>query len=107
MRHFSLETFLFSLDNELSSLCQESSSETDTASVHQDASSLVNMFNSVIDRHSPLRPISRQEDRLSDKPWITCGILTSIKTKNKLFKQYFKNKNFDINKSKKEHYKMF
>ena len=68
MRHFSLKTFLIDLDNELSSLSQDSSSETDTASVNQDASNLVTMFNSIIDKHAPLRPMSRQESRLSAKP---------------------------------------
>ena len=91
MRNFSLETFLIDLDNELYSLSQDSSSETNTASVNQDASNLVNTFNSIIDRHGPLRPMSRQKNRLSDKRWITHGILTSIKTKSKLFKKHFKN----------------
>ena len=95
------------MDNELSNLSQDSSSETNTASVNQDAFNLVNMFNFITDRHAPLRPMSRQENRLSDKLWITRGILTSIKTKNKLFKKYFKNKNFDADKSKKEHYKKY
>ena len=36
--------------------------------------------------------MSRKEKCLSDKPWITRGILKSIKTKNKLFKKYFKSK---------------
>ena len=81
MRHFSMETFLFDLDNKLSSPSQDSSSETITASVNQDATNLVNMFNSIIDRHAPLRPISTQENRLSDKAWITRGILTSTKAK--------------------------
>ena len=107
IRHFSLETFLIDLDNELSSLSQDSSNETYTASVNEDATNLVNMFNSIIDRHAPLRPMSRQENRLSDKPWITRGIFTSIKTKNKHFKKYFKNKNIDMAKSKKEHYKKY
>ena len=81
MRHLSLETFLIDLDNELSSLSQDFSNETNTASVNQDASILVNMFNSIIDRYAPLRPLPRQENRLSDKPWITRGILTSTKRK--------------------------
>ena len=50
------------------------------------------MFNSVLDKHAPKRLMSRKEKRLSDKPWITRGILKSIKTKNKLFKKYFKSK---------------
>ena len=68
---------------------------------------LVNIFNSIFNRHAPLRPVSREDNRLSDKPWITRGILASIKTKNKLFKKYFENKNIDTDKSKKEHYKKY
>ena len=56
MRHFSQETFV--IDNELFSLSQDSSSETNTASVNQDASNLVNMFNSIIDRHAHALPSS-------------------------------------------------
>ena len=40
-----------------------------------------------------MRPMSRKEKRLTDKPKITRGILTSIKTKNRLYKKYVKNKN--------------
>ena len=68
---------------------------------------MVNMFNSIFDRHAPLRLMARQKNRLSDKPWITRGILISIKTKNKLFKKYFKNKNFDTDKFEKEHYRKY
>ena len=92
MRNFSLETFHIDLDDEFSSLRQDSLSETNTASLNQDAFNLVNMFNSIIDRHAPLRPMSRQENRLSDKFWITRSILTSIKAENTLFKKYFKKK---------------
>ena len=65
------------------------------------------MVNFSIDRYAPLRPTLRQENRLSDKPWITRGILKSIKTKDKLFKKYFKNRNFYTDKSTKEHYKKY
>ena len=60
MRHLSLKTFLIDLDNELSS--QDSLSEINTAIVNQDVSSLVNVFNSIIDRYAPLRSMSRQEN---------------------------------------------
>ena len=52
MRKFSLENFLIDLDNDLSTPSQDSSSETNTESVNRDASNLVNMFNSIIDRHA-------------------------------------------------------
>ena len=51
--------------------------------------------------------MSRQKNRLSDKPWIVRGILKSNENKNKLFKKYFKNKNFNTDKSKKEDYKKY
>ena len=37
----------------------------------------------------------KKEQHLSNKPWITLGILNSIKTKNKLFKNHFKSNNPD------------
>ena len=47
--------------------------------------------------------MSRKEKRLNEKPWITRGILTSIKTKNRLFKKYYKSNSSDS--SKKQQYK--
>ena len=67
------------------------------------------MFHSIIDRHAsvPLPLCVPCQGKKIDEPWITRGILTSIKSKSKLFKKYFKNKNFDTDKSKKEHYKKY
>ena len=39
---------------------------------------------SVIDRHAPLKKLSRRQRRLKSKPWITKGLFTSIKN---LFKK--------------------
>ena len=54
-----------------------------------------------------MRIMSRREKRLTDKPWITKGILTSIKTKNRLYKKYFKNKNNHTDNSQREFYKKY
>ena len=43
-----------------------------------------------------------KKKRLTDKPWITRGILTSIKTKNRLYKKYLKNKNDNTDNFKPE-----
>jgi len=48
-----------------------------------------------LDKYAPLRRMSRREKRLSEKPWITPGILKSIKTKNKLFRKLFKSNDFN------------
>ena len=52
----------------------------------------------ILDRHVPLRPMSKKEQRLSNKPWITPEIFNSIKTKKKIFQNYFKSNNPDKNK---------
>ena len=54
---------------------------------------LFHLFTSVIlrtiDKHAPLKPLSRRKKRLFGKPWITKGILTSIKKRRAIFKSHF------------------
>ena len=42
-----------------------------------------------INQHAPLKRYSRRQRKLLKKPWITKGILTSIKKKNSMFKTNF------------------
>ena len=44
--------------------------------------------NETIDKHAPLRKITNREFKQKFKPWISIGILNSIKRKHKLFKTY-------------------
>ena len=50
----------------------------------------------LINHHAPLQKLSRREAKLSQKPWLTSGILKSIQIKNKLYRKLcrrkFKNK---------------
>jgi len=51
-------------------------------------------FIEVINTHSPLEKICRRKTKLASKPWITKGILKSIKTKTKgLFRGKIKHHN--------------
>ena len=63
---------------------------SDEKDINQDELNLTSIFKKTLDKHAPMRPMSRKEKRLNEKPWITRGILTSIKTKNRLFKKYYK-----------------
>ena len=83
MKQFKLEGFLLDLRNDLSKL----NLKPDKSNVNQDVINLTTVFNSVLDKHAPMRPMSKKEKRLTDKPWITKGIHTSIKAKNKLYKK--------------------
>ena len=49
----------------------------------------VHIISHSIDNHAPLRPISRKMRKLLQKPWITKGLLTSIKKKRWVFKSHF------------------
>jgi len=51
------------------------------------------LFETTLSKHAPLKIMSRKQQRMHRKPWISKGILKSIKTKNKLFS---KSQNLDI-----------
>ncbi len=46
-------------------------------------------------KHAPLKPVSRKMHKQKLKSWITKGILKSISIKNKLYKKCFKTKKSD------------
>ena len=71
-------------------------------------------FLSVLNKHAPLKFLSKKERKTRQKPWLTRGIIKSIMVKRKLFRQFknSQNKDFrDLNKhcrkSRKIHYKSF
>ena len=68
---------------------------SDKKNVNQDVLNLMSIFKKTLYKHAPMRPMSRKEKRLNEKPWITRGILTSIKAKNRLFKKYYKSNSSD------------
>ena len=48
---------------------------------------------SLLDKHSPMKTLSKKETKTSQKPWLTPGLLKSISRKRSLFKK-FKNEKF-------------
>ena len=50
---------------------------------------LVANIEAVVDKHAPLQTVSRKWRRFSQKPWLTKGIITSIKHKQKLYRTFF------------------
>ena len=57
----------------------------------------------IIDFYAPLRQISRRQKRLRAKPWLTKGLLVSIKYKQKLYRSHFLSNDVD----KKTYYKQY
>ena len=48
-------------------------------------SKIYNKLNKLVNKHAPLKPLSKRKFKQSLKPWITKGLLKSIKIKNALF----------------------
>ena len=51
---------------------------------------LLKFTDQVLDRYYPLQKLTRKEFKQTKKPWITGGILKSIKRKDELFHKYIK-----------------
>lgn len=49
-------------------------------------------LNKIVDKHVPLKQLSKKEIKISCKPWITKGLRTSIRKKNKLYVKFMKTK---------------
>ena len=47
----------------------------------------------VVNKHAPLKKVSRKHKRLQKKPWLTTDLLSSINMKRKLYKTHFLNGN--------------
>ena len=74
-------------------------SATDWATILPKCSDVEDMFglfysnlNNIVDKHAPLKQLSKKETKISCKPWITKGLRTSIRKKNKLYLKFMKTK---------------
>ena len=50
-------------------------------------------INRILDKHAPIKTVKKRENKTISKPWITRGIKTSVKKRDKLNKQMIKAKN--------------
>ena len=60
--------------------------------INQTFDSFYSVINTTIDKHAPLKKLSKKEAKFQSKPWISQGIRKPIKTKNKLFNCFVRNK---------------
>ena len=58
--------------------------------------SFYNKVSSIIDKHIPIKQLTKRELKIQSKPWITPAIRESIRKKNKLYKRYLKTKSQQI-----------
>jgi hypothetical protein len=86
----------FSLFNEQTFLQEMQSVNWNLESLDDNVNEMFDTFNSelmkIIDKHIPLKQLSRKDVKHRSKPWITSGIRTSLKIKNNLYKKYIKSR---------------
>ena len=85
MKNFSLESFCLDLSNKLENFAIDES-----CSLHNSVENFIELFSDVVNSHAPRRVASKKEMKLKQKPWMTKGLLKSIKLKNKMYKQFLK-----------------
>ena len=52
----------------------------------------INTLNKIVDKHAPIRLASQSKQRQLNKPWLTKGILKSVKRKQKMYRTHFLSK---------------
>ena len=50
------------------------------------------MIEALLDTYTPIQKLTKAESKLKSKPWLTTGIINSIKKKNKIYKKFIKAK---------------
>ena len=66
-----------------------------------------NITETLLDTYAPLSPLSKADQKRKLKPWITKGLLTSIKKKNKIYKKFCRAKNDQNKHTLHEEFKIY
>ena len=61
--------------------------------LHEVTTCTIGALKSIVDKHAPIKQVSRNKERLFKKPWISRGILKCIKNKNIMYKSHFLSRN--------------
>ena len=80
MTKFNLEIFLNALSDQLNVLI-----DSNISSLHELYDKFVTKFENVVDEFAPMRKASRKKNKLRCRPWLTRGLLKSIRIKNKMY----------------------
>ena len=62
-------------------------------SVDESFKNFLNIFAAIVNTHAPLKKCTRKKKKLKVKPWLNKTLLKSIKKKNRMFKDLYKNFN--------------
>ena len=75
--------------------------------INHSFNAFINEYSSLFDKHVPLVKLTRKQEKLFAKPWITKGILTSVRVRDKLFKDYLNTSDLDLKSYLHQSYKLY
>ena len=83
------DTKEFQVDNFVEDLYKNIASVnlSDALSVNDYFADFISQFSTTLEIHAPMRKFTRKEKKLQTKPWLSKEILTSIRYRNKLYRQ--------------------
>ena len=65
---------------------------TENSEVNLWFKTFVRLVNRILDKHAPTKVIEKKENEITSKPWVTRGIKTPMKIRDKFYKQIIKTK---------------
>ena len=80
---------------------------TENSEVNLGFETFVRLVNRILDKHVPTKIIEKKENKITSKPWVTRGIKTSMKIRDKFYKQMIKTKSKQQKLSKHNSYKKY
>ena len=89
-KNFNKEIYL----NDMRSIAW-SSLLSENGDLNQSTINVLNTIKTLVNNHAPLKQVSRSKRKQFTKPWITNGILKSIKTKQKMYHTHFHSNNIN------------
>ena len=75
--------------------------------VNESLKKFLNLTNRLIDKYAPMKQVTKKQMKTQSKPWITKGILTSIRKKDKIHKKSLKAKDQGRKEALNQEYKIY
>jgi len=84
------DTQQFNIENALSELQITLSNMPSSEDVNSSLSTLLTSFENVLNKHAPLKTLSKRQERIKSKPWLTKGCFDQLGQKTNCIQIYTK-----------------
>ena len=93
--------------NELQSIDWTTALSINNNDINQSLENFLNISNSLLHKYAPLKQITKKQMKTNSRPWMTKGILTSIRKKHKIHSTFLKAKDQTRKEALNQEYKTY